>query len=177
MDKNPKTVLGVGLDTELGGSPWKIFEKMDQAFKGGAQAVSLYTIAGLDTPELRAEFKEYSDSLRALRAANGGKVPYEKVETIDLNPLNHPTHMAVVERHMQRLAAGEQIHERSINGMVPDDPTKVYPALDLTEYELCVDNGRIKKYRVTDKASGCVFDVIFTVYGELINGSDVRLVK
>ena len=177
MDKNPKTVLGVGLDTELGGSPWKIFEKMDQAFKGGAQAVSLYTIAGLDTPELRAEFKEYSDSLRAVRAANGGKVPYEKVETIDLNPLNHPTHMAVVERHMQRLAAGEQIHERSINGMVADDPSKVYPALDLTEYELTVDNGRIKKYRVTDKASGCVFDVYFTVYGEVISGSDVRLVK
>ena len=78
---------------------------------------------------------------------------------------------------MQRLAAGEPIHERSINGMVPDDPTKVYPALDLTEYELYVDNGRIKKYRVTDKASGCVFDVVFTVYGELISGSDVRLVK
>ena len=78
---------------------------------------------------------------------------------------------------MQRLAAGEQIHERSINGMVADDPSKVYPALDLTDYELIVDNGRIKKYIVTDKASGCTFDVYFTVYGEVISGSDVRLVK
>ena len=176
-DKNPKTVLGVGLDTELGGSPENIFAKMDNAFKAGAQAVSLYTIAGLNTPELRARFKEYADKMRAIRAENGGKVPYEKVDTVDLNPFNHPSLMAVVERNIQRLAAGEQIHEFSINGMVEDDPAKVYPALDLTEYELTFENERIKKYRVSDKASGKSFDVIFIVYGEVISGWDARLVE
>ena len=142
-DKNPKTVLGVGLDTELGGAPENIFEKMDNAFKAGAQAVSLYTIAGLNTPELRAQFKEYSDSLRAVRAANGGKVPYEKVDTVSLDPFTHKGLMAVVERNLQRLSAGEQIHEKSINGMVADDPAKVYPALDLTDYQLVFENERI----------------------------------
>jgi hypothetical protein len=176
-DKNPKTVLGVGLDTELGDNPADIFEKMDNAFKVGAQAVSLYTIAGLNTPELRARFKEYADSLRAVRAANGGKVPYTKVETVDLNPFNHAGIMANVERSMQRLAAGEAIHEFSVNGMTEDDPSKVYPALDLTEYELIVDNDRIKKYRVTDKASSTKFDVIFIVYGEVISGWDVRVAE
>jgi hypothetical protein len=176
-DKNPKTVLGVGLDTELGDNPEDIFEKMDNAFKAGAQAVSLYTIAGLNTPELRARFKEYADSLRAVRAANGGKVPYTKVETVDMNPFNHAGIIANVERSMQRLAAGEQIHEFSVNGMVKDDPSKVYPALDLTEYELVVDNDRIKKYRVTDKASSTKFDVIFIVYGEVISGWDVRVAE
>ena len=176
-DKNPKTVLGVGLDTELGDNPEDIFEKMDNAFKVGAQAVSLYTIAGLNTPELRARFKEYADSLRAVRAANGGKVPYTKVETVDLNPFNHVGIMANVERSMQRLAAGEAIHEFSVNGMTEDDPSKVYPALDLTEYELVVDNDRIKKYRVTDKASSTKFDVIFIVYGEVISGWDVRVAE
>ena len=176
-DKNPKTVLGVGLDTELGGSPENIFAKMDNAFKAGAQAVSLYTLAGLNTPELRARFKEYADKMRAIRAENGGKVPYEKVDTVDLNPFNHPSLMAVVERNIQRLAAGEQIHEFSINGMVEDDPVKVYPALDLTEYELTFENERIKKYRVSDKASGKSFDVIFIVYGEVISGWDARLVE
>ena len=176
-DKNPKTVLGVGLDTELGDNPEDIFEKMDSAFKVGAQAVSLYTIAGLNTPELRARFKEYADSLRAVRAANGGKVPYTKVETVDLNPFNHAGIMANVERSMQRLAAGEAIHEFSVNGMTEDDPSKVYPALDLTEYELVVDNDRIKKYRVTDKASSTKFDVIFIVYGEVISGWDVRVAE
>ena len=176
-DKNPKTVLGVGLDTELGDNPEDIFEKMDNAFKAGAQAVSLYTIAGLNTPELRARFKEYADKMRAIRAENGGKVPYEKVDTVDLNPFNHPSLMAVVERNIQRLAAGEQIHEFSINGMVEDDPAKVYPALDLTEYELTFENERIKKYRVSDKVSGKSFDVIFIVYGEVISGWDARLVE
>ena len=176
-DKNPKTVLGVGLDTELGGSPENIFAKMDNAFKAGAQAVSLYTIAGLNTPELRARFKEYADKMRAVRAENGGKVPYEKVDTVDLNPFNHPSLMAVVERNLQRLAAGEQIHEFSINGMVEDDPAKVYPALDLTDYDLVFENERIKKYRVSDKVSGKAFDVIFIVYGEVISGWDARLVE
>jgi hypothetical protein len=176
-DKNPKTVLGVGLDTELGDNPEDIFEKMDNAFKVGAQAVSLYTIAGLNTPELRARFKEYADSLRAVRAANGGKVPYTKVDKVDMNPFNHAGIMANVERSMQRLAAGEAIHEFSVNGMTEDDPSKVYPALDLTEYELVVDNDRIKKYRVTDKASSTKFDVIFIVYGEVISGWDVRVAE
>jgi hypothetical protein len=176
-DKNPKTVLGAGLDTELGDNPEEIFAKMDNAFKAGAQAISLYTIAGLNTPELRARFKEYADSLRAVRAANGGKVPYTKVETVDLNPFNHAGIMANVERSMQRLAAGEAIHEFSDNGMVKDDPSKVYPALDLTEYELVTDNDRIKKYRVTDKASSIKFDVIFIVYGEVISGWDVRVAE
>ena len=176
-DKNPKTVLGAGLDTELGDNPEEIFAKMDNAFKAGAQAISLYTIAGLNTPELRARFKDYADSLRAVRAANGGKVPYTKVETVDLNPFNHAGIMANVERSMKRLAAGEAIHEFSDNGMVKDDPSKVYPALDLTEYELVTDNDRIKKYRVTDKASSTKFDVIFIVYGEVISGWDVRVAE
>ena len=176
-DKNPKTVLGAGLDTELGDNPEEIFAKMDNAFKAGAQAISLYTIAGLNTPELRARFKDYADSLRAVRAANGGKVPYTKVETVDLNPFNHAGIMANVERSMKRLAAGEAIHEFCDNGMVKDDPSKVYPALDLTEYELVTDNDRIKKYRVTDKASSTKFDVIFIVYGEVISGWDVRVAE
>ena len=176
-DKNPDTVLGVGLDTELGGSPENIFSKMDGAFKAGAQAVSLYTIAGLNTPELRARFKEYADKMRAVRAENGGKVPYEKKTEMDTDPFKRPALMAVVERNMQRLIAGEPIHEKSVNGMVPDDPTKVYPAMDLTDYELVKENERIKVYNVTDKVSGKTFEVVFIVYGEVISGWDVRPVK
>lgn len=173
-DKHPETVLGVGLDTELGDCPSMIFDKMDGAFKAGAQAVSLYTIAGLNTPELRSQFKEYADSLRAVRDANGGKVPFTEVADADTNPFSRPSLMAVVERNMQRVIAGEPIHERSINGMVADDPAKVYPALDLGEYELVQENERIKVYKVTDKASGKSLKVIFIVYGEVISGWDVR---
>ena len=217
-DKNPSSILGVGLDTELGGPAEKIFEKMDYAFKAGAQAVSLYTIAGLETPELRARFKQYTDSLRTLRAANGGKVPYgnhcsktcsdkacadkncsgkncsgkacadkacsgkncsDKACTgtpsaADTNPFNNKNLMGVVERNIQRMIAGEPIHEYSVNGMVYDDGTKVYPALDLGEYSLIRENERIKVYKVKDNASGKTFDVLFIVYGDIISGWDVR---
>ena len=173
-DKHPDTVLGVGLDTELGDCPCQIFKKMDNAFATGAQAVSLYTIAGLNTPELRAKFKVYADSLRAVKAANGGKVPYTKVEDADTDPFKRPSLMAMVERNMQRVIAGEPIHVRSVNGMVPDDPAKVYPALELGEYELVQEDERIKVYKVTDKASGKDLKVVFIVYGEVISGWDVR---
>ena len=173
-DKNPNTILGAGLDTELGGLPEHIFAKMDAAFRGGAQAISLYTIAGLDTPELRARFKKYSDSLRSVRAENGGVVPFVAAEAADTNPFVHKGLMAVVERNIQRLVAGEPIHEYSVNGMVKDDPAKSYPALDLGEYELVRENERIKVYNVTDKASNKSFEVIFVVYGDIISGWDVR---
>ena len=177
-DKNPSSILGVGLDTELGGLPEKIFEKMDYAFNAGAQAVSLYTIAGLNTPELRARFKQYSDSLRNLRAANGGTVPYTATATAaDTNPFNNKNLMNVVERNIQRIIAGEQIHVKSVNGMVFDDYTKDYPALDLSEYTLVRENERIKVYNVTDKASGKNFDVLFIVYGDIISGWDIRPTK
>lgn len=177
-DRNPDTVLGVGLDTELGGPAENIFKKMDGAFKAGAQMVSLYTVAGLDTPQLRARFKAYADSLRTVRAENGGKVPYQKKEDMDLDPFRRPSLMAVVERNMQRLVAGKPVHmQKSINGMAEDDPSVVYPALELGEYELVQENERIKTYRVTDKASGKTFDVIFVIYGEVISGWDVRLVE
>ena len=147
---------------------------MDAAFRGGAQAISLYTIAGLDTPELRARFKKYSDSLRNVRAENGGVVPFVAAEAADTNTFVHKGLMAVVERNIQRLVAGEAIHEYSVNGMVKDDPAKSYPALDLSEYELVRENERIKVYNVTDKASNKSFEVIFVVYGDIISGWDVR---
>jgi hypothetical protein len=96
---------------------------------------------------------------------------------MDTDPFKRPALMAVVERNMQRLIAGEPIHEKSVNGMVPDDPTKVYPAMDLTDYELVKENERIKVYNVTDKVSGKTFEVVFIVYGEVISGWDVRPVK
>ncbi len=173
-DKNPVTLLGAGLDTELGGDPEHIFAKMDAAFKGGAQAISLYTIAGLDTPELRKRFKAYADSLKSLRAENGGAVPFVKAEAADTNPFVHKGLMAVVERNIQRMVAGEAIHEYSVNGMVKDDPSKSYPALDLGEYKLIKENERIKVYNVTDNASNKSFDVIFVTYGDIISGWDVR---
>ena len=182
-DKAPGTVLYCGLGAELGSGLPSLVESMDAAFRGGAQGISLYTVYGLDTPQARAGFKAYADSLRRVRRENGGEMPalepvdYAPSSGTSLDPFAHTRLMEVVERNMQRLIAGEQIHVKSVNGMVPDDPAKVYPAMELTDYEQTLSTDRLLKYRVTDRASGKSFDILFPIYGGLISGWDVRPVE
>ncbi len=178
--KNPSTTLYCGLGAELGGDFASLTENMDAAFAGGAQGISLYTVAGLTTPEIRAQFKAYADSMRQVRKANGGvivpaaePVSYVPQGGISLDPLSHPKLMAVVERNLQRLIAGEAIHCKSYNGMTYDDPEKVYPALDIDGYTLQQATDRLLTYRVTDKASGRKFTVLFPVFGGIISGWDI----
>ena len=170
--KGAGTTLMCGVDTELGGDPEFIFEKMDAAFSAGAQGISLYTIEGLESPDLRRRFKVYADSLRTLRAE--GKLPAAPGIAPDTDPFANPGMMKAVERSIQRLVAGQPIHERSVNGMVADDPSITYPSLDLSDYELVRENDRIKVYNVKDNASGRSFEVLFVCYGDIISGWDVR---
>ena len=173
LGKGSGTTLMCGVDTELGGEPEFIFEKMDAAFSAGAQGISLYTIEGLASADLRARFKVYADSLRAVRAA--GKLPEPPAVAPSTDPFENASLMAVIERNMQRMIANGAIHERSVNGMVPDDLSVSYPALDLGEYELVFENERLRRYQVSDKASGKTLEVLFVLYGDLISGWDIRL--
>ena len=168
----PEVTVMCGVDTELGGDPEFIFDKMDAAFGAGAKGISLYTIEGLNSESLRARFKVYADSLRTLRAE--GKLPVAPGTAPSVNPFENKSLMAVVERNMQRVIAGEAIHEKSVNGMIPDNPERVYPALDLSEYKLTKETDRLKVYEVTDRASGKTLQVYFVLYGDLVSGWDVR---
>ena len=163
--------LGQG---ETDGDLESLIENMDMAFAGGAQGISLYTVAGLNTLEKRQAFKAYADSLRAIRAANGGRMPAVEPGEISLSPFDHPRLMQVVERNMQRLVAGQPIHRKSVNGMEPDDPSVTYPALELGDWKLIEQTDRLLVYRVKDQASGITFKVLFPTYGGLISGWDVR---
>lgn len=169
----PDVTVMCGVDTELGGDPEFIFDKMDAAFGAGAKGISLYTIEGLNSESLRARFKVYADSLRTLRAE--GKLPVAPGTAPSVNPFENKSLMTVVERNMQRVIAGEAIHEKSVNGMIPDNPERVYPALDLSEYKLTKETDRLKVYEVTDRASGKTLQVYFVLYGNLISGWDVRI--
>ena len=173
LGKGEGTTLMCGVDTELGGDPELIFDKMDAAFSAGAQGISLYTIEGLTSADLRARFKVYADSLRAVRAA--GKLPEAPAVAPSTDPFENASLMAVVERNMQRMIANGAIHERSVNGMIPDDLSVEYPALELGDYELVFENERLRRYHVTDAASGKTLEVLFILYGDLISGWDVRL--
>ena len=169
----PEVTVMCGVDTELGGDPEFIFDKMDAAFGAGAKGISLYTIEGLNSESLRARFKVYADSLRTLRAE--GKLPVAPGTAPSVNPFENKSLMAVVECNMQRVIAGEAIHEKSVNGMIPDNPERVYPALDLSEYKLTKETDRLKVYEVTDRASGKTLQVYFVLYGNIISGWDIRI--
>ncbi len=177
---NPNTLLFTGLGAELGGDFNSLVADMDAAFRGGAQGVSLYTIAGLETPELRAQFKAYADSLREVRRAAGGIMPalerpdYVPEGGISLDPFTHPLLIKVVEKNIQRVVAGEDIYSKAMNGLAPYDPDKTYPALELGEYKLVRRSDRMLVYQVTDNASGKAVEVFFPIYGGLISGWDVR---
>lgn len=180
---NPNTVLFTGLGAELGGDLESLLEDMDAAFRGGAQGVSLYTVAGLGTQEQRARFKAYADSLRGVKRAAGGVMPvldrpdYVPDGGISLDPFTHPRLMAVVEKNIKRVVAGENIYSKAMNGLEPYDDTKFYPALDLGEYTLVRQSDRMLVYQVTDNASGKTVEVFFPIYGGLISGWDVRPVE
>ena len=179
--RNPSTEIYCGLGAELGGTFDSLLEDMDAAFSAGAKGISLYTVAGLDTKEKRARFKAYADDIRRMKRIgriSGLKRPdYVPAGDVSLDPFTHPRLMDIVERNISRMVAGEDIHEKTrygMNGIVPDDPAREYPALDLTDYELVRSDDRILIYRVTDMVSGRSFEVLFPIYGGLISGWDIR---
>lgn len=177
-DHNPMTEIYCGLGAELGGSFESLIENMDAAFSAGAKGISLYTIAGLDTKEKRAAFKDYADKMRAGRKV--ARPDYVPAGEVNLDPFTHPRLMQIVERNIQRVAAGINIHDISTdawNCLTPDDPAQTYPALDLTEYEKVASSDRVLTYHVQDRVSGKKFEVLFPVYGGLISGWDVREIK
>ncbi len=167
-DKNAKTVLGCGLSYSR-----DVTKCMDEAFRGGAQAISIFTVGGIRTPEQKAEFRHYTDSVRAVAAANGGRLPAVDIpEKADTDPFNHPGVIAQVERRMKLLIAGIDPLRRRPRGEAPQPMPELKP-LDLTPYEFIGEHDIVRDYRVTDKASGKSFKVAFYLYGDVLSGWNV----
>ena len=90
------TTLGCGLTY----SP-DIIACMDEAFRGGAQCISIFTVNSIRTQEQKDAFRHYTDSVRALCASNNGRLPaVAKVQAADTDPFEHPGVMAQVEKRM-----------------------------------------------------------------------------
>lgn len=101
-DKNDKTVLYCGMTATDGP---EMFECMDAALNSGAQGIAVFTVAGLRSSEVKNRFKTYTDSVRAVRAANGGIIEAVHPHVADTNPFTHKGIMASVEKRMRRIVA------------------------------------------------------------------------
>lgn len=138
----------------------EMFECMDAALNSGAQGIAVFTVAGLRSSEVKNRFKTYTDSVRAVRAANGGIIEAVHPHVADTNPFTHKGIMALVEKRMRRIVAEASGKEE-------------LPPLALGEYKQTESYDATRCYRVADENSRTVFKVTFYFYGDVLSGWDV----
>lgn len=154
-DTKPSTMLGCGIMMSD-----QVFECMDEAFRGGAEAISVFTVQSLRSEEQISRFKAYSDSVRALRAANGGVLPKVRVPgAADVNPFSHDGLIKLIENRIAKDVSGEEA--------LPS-PVRLGEFTFVDEYDIT------RNYEVTELLSGIRYAVTFYLYGDVISGWDVR---
>lgn len=158
-DKNKMTTLYCGMMSIDGP---KMFESMDAALKNGAQGIAIFTVAGLRSPEIRKRFKVYADSVKMVRAKNGGILKANYPKMADVDPFRHEGLMTLIEERMQQLIAKTNNRE-------------VLAPLALGKYRKIGSHDVVRRYQVTEHNSNTVFDVTFYLYGDVISGWDVAV--
>jgi len=96
-DKNPMTTLYCGMTAS--NSP-VMFDSMDEALNNGAEGISIFTVSGLRSPEIREKFKAYADSARVSRAAPKGKKGVSVHKVVNTNPFEKSGIMNAVNMHI-----------------------------------------------------------------------------
>ena len=158
-DKNPVTTLYCGM---MASDSPEIFQCMDAALQNGAQGIALFTIHALRSPEIRKQFKAYSDSVKACRTANGGKITATYPKVADPDPFHHKGIMQKVEQRILELLVALPGHEGQ-------------QKLSLDNYQLIESYDATRCYQVTDLLSHVTFTVTFYLYGDVVSGWDVKL--
>ncbi|GHT29807.1 hypothetical protein FACS189432_09030 [Bacteroidia bacterium] len=153
-DKNPMTTLYCGMSGVNGP---EMFESMDAALNNGAEGIAIFTVRSLRSPEIRARFKAYTDSVRALRATTKINPKATGRTAVNINPFENEGIMQAAQKRMQ--------------GFIAEDGAAT---LALGEYKLVDEYGTTKCYQVTDEQSKIVFDVKFYLYGGIIAGWSVE---
>ena len=96
-DKNPMTTLYCGMTAS--NSPL-MFACMDSALNNGAEGISIFTVGGLRSPEIREKFKAYADSARASRAASKVNLGVSVSKVVNTNPFENAGIMNAANMHM-----------------------------------------------------------------------------
>lgn len=161
-DKNEMTTLYCGL--MIGRDNPETFACMDAAFNNGAQGIAIFTVTSLRSPEIRKQFKAYTDSIRTVRAANGGVIKATYPTAANPDPFTHKGVMKLIEKRMQQLIAKagekEELAPLALGEYVETD------AYDATRW-----------YQVVDDNSKTAFTVAFYFYGDVLSGWDVKIAE
>jgi hypothetical protein len=97
--KNPATTLYCGM---MASDSPEMFDCMDAALNSGAEGIAIFTAGTLRSPEIRARFKAYADSVRALRAQAKVNPAAAAVAAVNANPFEKPFIMQAID---MRIAA------------------------------------------------------------------------
>jgi hypothetical protein len=95
--KNAMTTLYCGMTAT--NSP-VMFDCMDAALNNGAKGIAIFTVGSLRSPEIRARFKAYADSVRALRAQTGINPAATGITAVNVNPFEKPFIMQAIDMRM-----------------------------------------------------------------------------
>jgi hypothetical protein len=154
LTKHPQTALYCGMMATNGP---EMFTCMDAALNNGAVGVSIFTIGSLRSPEVRASFRTYTDSIRALRAtASYRNAPVGAV----IRPSSDPFTKEGVMKLVNEKIAG-YTNQSSAD-------------IELSDYTLTGEYGVTKHYSVTELRTGQAFDVSFYAYGGIFSGWNVE---
>lgn len=96
--KNPMTTLYCGMTASDDSS---MFVCMDEALNNGAEGIAIFTVQGIHSPEVRAQFKAYTDSVKALRASATAKPVTAKRTTVNTNPFENQGIMKAIDTRMK----------------------------------------------------------------------------
>lgn len=96
-DKNPNTTLYCGMTATNGPM---MFDCMDEALNNGAEGIAIFTIGSLRSPEIRAQFKSYTDSVRTIRAKSKLNPGATGRTVVNTNPFENEGIMQAVYMRM-----------------------------------------------------------------------------
>lgn len=98
QQKNSMTTLYCGMTATDGA---EMFDCMDAALQNGAEGIAVFTVSGLRSPEVRRQFKEYSDSVRTVKRAGVKASSVMSNAVADTNPFERPKIMEGVQMRMK----------------------------------------------------------------------------
>ena len=152
-DKNPMTTLGCGMSAA--NSPL-MFQRMNEAFNNGAQAISIFTIASMKDPEIRKQFRNYADSIKAVKKNSGGKIITEVPQRASNDIMtDHENLMKLIRNRMAQIVNADSVQ--------------------INDYVFTGQENVTRNYDCKDDISGKTFVLSVWMYGDIVSGWDVKL--
>lgn len=104
--KKSTTTLYCGMTATDGD---EMFECMDAALNNGAEGIAIFTIHSLKSPQVRKQFKLYTDSVRTLRSTTAGNPGATGLTSPNIDPFSKEVIMQGIDMRMKAFISLEKV--------------------------------------------------------------------